>query len=95
MPEFKVSVDNDLHYMDESKRYIAGEFDTLEEAIAKCQSIVDEFISGADSMSDPKKFYESYVCFGEDPWIPQCDSFSAWDYAKERGFKIWNGKQSS
>lgn len=94
MNKFRVFVDDNFHYMDESERYIAGEFDTLEEAIAKCKSIVDEFISSADPMTDPEKAYETYVNFGEDPWIAGDASFSAWDYARERCFQIWNKTQS-
>ena len=31
--------------------------------------------------TDPDKAYESYVCFGDDPWIEGVD-FSAIEYAK-------------
>ena len=34
-----------------------------------------------DYETDPDKAYESYVCFGDDPWIDGVE-FSASEYAK-------------
>ena len=34
-----------------------------------------------ENETDPDKAYESYVCFGDDPWIEGVD-FSAIEYAK-------------
>lgn len=45
--KYIVYVDDNFHYMDESERYCAGEFDALEEAIAKCKQIVDESLSSS------------------------------------------------
>lgn len=39
--KFKVYVDDNFHYMDESHRYKLGEFNTLAKAIEACKEIVD------------------------------------------------------
>ena len=101
MKKYKVLVDDNYHYMDESERYSSGEFDTAEEAIAKCKAIVDEYIENpAIKATSPADLYDSYVTFGEDPFIegPTEVHFSAWDYAKKRSEQIFNerfGQKSS
>lgn len=40
--KFTVLVDDNYHYSDPDERYTLGEFDTLEAAIAACQTIVDD-----------------------------------------------------
>ncbi len=44
MPDYTVRVDDNFHYMDSSERYTAGEYDTWDEALAKAQSIVDDYL---------------------------------------------------
>ena len=41
--KYQLYVDDNFHYQDESERYLAGEYDTLEEALAAAKGIVDEF----------------------------------------------------
>jgi len=41
---YRVLVDDNFHYMDESERYELGKFKTLEAAVAACKRIVDEFL---------------------------------------------------
>ena len=41
---YKVLVDDNYHYMDESKRYELGEFHSYEEAVAASKRIVDEYL---------------------------------------------------
>lgn len=84
MEQFKVFVDDNFHYMDEDQRYSVGEFQTLDEAVTKCQAIVEEELSNMskDGMA-AETLYETYVSFGKDPWI-QGGGFSAWDYVKKR-----------
>ena len=68
--------------MDEDERFFYGEFSTSTQAIVTCQKIVDANIkSVTESMTDPDKAYESYVRFGDDPWIEGA-VFSAFEYAK-------------
>lgn len=42
MRKFEVFVDDNFHFMDEDERTSSGQFETLDEAITKCQGIVDE-----------------------------------------------------
>jgi len=86
---FKVHVDDNFHYMDESERYEKGTYDSYDSAVAACKKIVDDNLLAAykPGMS-AKKLYEGYVCFGDDPWITptpeESEDFSAWEYAKKR-----------
>ena len=99
MTRFKVMVDDNFHYMDESERYELGEFDSLEEAITACQRRVDgDLRSMFNSEDSAEDLYKRYTSFGEDPFIvatgPTDDkvAFSAWDYAKERSvFMVSHG----
>ena len=86
---YVVMVDDNFHYMDEDERYKHGEFADADVAIEHCRQIVDEFLASAykEGMSS-KDLWDSYVSFGEDPFILSVDvpgvRFSAWDYAKGR-----------
>lgn len=88
MTKYKVFVNDNFHYMDETERYELGTFETCEEAINACKKIVDEYLMSAykkGMMSN--ELYESYLMFGEDPFIVCEDNhctFSAWDYAKKK-----------
>ena len=84
---YRVLVDDNFHYMDESERYQLGEFDTLEAAVAACKRIVDEFlISNYRPGMTAAELHEQYAFFGEDPFIYTEGTvpFSARDYASER-----------
>jgi hypothetical protein len=86
--KYSVLVDDNFHYMDESERYSAGEFDTCADAIEKCKRIVDDFLlAGHKPSMTAKQLMEMYTSFGDDPFIvsqdPGC-SFHAWDYARQR-----------
>lgn len=82
---YKVFVDDNFHFMDESERYCDGEYATLAEATARCRAIVDKVLK---HLREPgmtaEQLYESYVSFGEDPWIQGGGDFSAWAHARER-----------
>ncbi len=86
--KYRVFVDDNFHFMDESERYKFGEFDTCEEAVAVSMKIVDEFLEkGYKKGMSFKELYEGYIGFGEDPFIISDDKtcfFSAWTYAKKR-----------
>jgi hypothetical protein len=49
LSRYKVIVDDNFHYMDESERYEHGVFATAEEAIAACKRIVDEDLGNIHS----------------------------------------------
>lgn len=97
---FKVLVDDNFNYMDSSERYEAGEYETLQKAIARCKNIVDHYLITAlesDSYklstykpgTESDSLYAYYTMNGEDPWIRGAEPkvgtyFSAWEYAKRR-----------
>jgi hypothetical protein len=92
---FKVFVDDNFHYMDESERYELGEFSTLDAAIEASKKIVDEYLLSAYHPGmTAQALFESYTSFGEDPYIVATPSketdvlFSAWDYAKRRCYEL-------
>jgi hypothetical protein len=89
---FKVFVDDNYHYQDESERYEQGEYESYEAAVAACKLIVDQYLAGAFKEGmNAAELYKSYVSFGEDPFVvpnPEGVLFSAWDYAKQRCLEI-------
>jgi hypothetical protein len=94
MPHYKVMIDDNFHYMDDSERLEFGTFATAEEAIGICRKIVDEWLKRHHKPGmTGDQLFELYVGFGEDPYViaPIGDAdpatagrFSAWDYARER-----------
>ena|ERR1700680_1490271 len=44
VPDYRVYVDDNSHYMDASERYAAGSYENCEIAKATCRRIVDEFL---------------------------------------------------
>lgn len=96
---YVVMVDDNYHYMDESERYRAGEFETSEEAAVLCRQIVDEYLESAlEPGMTAQSLWDSYKCFGEDPFILSVEAprvpFSAWDYARQRCFEIFGGQET-
>jgi hypothetical protein len=86
---FTVFVADNFHYMDESKTYKLGEFGSFELAMEASKRIVDEYLSSAyQADMTSAELYQSYVNFGEDPYIVSSESegghFSAWSYARKR-----------
>lgn len=88
---FKVLVDDNFHYMDESERYELGDFQTLDAAIAAARRVVDEYLQSAfEPGMKSDTLLATYLQFGEDPFIIASDAahsgvlFSARDYARER-----------
>lgn len=86
-----VMVDDNFAFMDTSERYKDGEYDSYEEAMAKCKAIVDDYL---DSALEPgmtaEQLLASYQMFGEDPFIigNKKDDFSAWKYAEARSKEL-------
>ena len=86
---YRVIVDDNYHYMDESERYLHGEFATLEAAVAAARQIVDDYLESAYKAGmGGDELMASYAMFGEDPFITAPDAtgvlFSARDYARQR-----------
>lgn len=74
MTNYKVIIDDNFHYQDESERVTHGLFVTAADAVAACKAIVDGFLAGAfkQGMSG-EALYDLYVGFGEDPFIVTLD----------------------
>jgi hypothetical protein len=87
---FKVYVDENSHYKDESERYLKGDYADCETAVDVCKQIIDDFLKkayGKDKTAD--QLWREYTTWGEDPFIVVTEgenncAFSAWDYAKDR-----------
>lgn len=94
--KYKVYMDDNFHFMDESERYCAGTFDTAKGAINACKRIVEQSLN--ESLQNAKTADElarSYKMFGEDPWISCREKdieFNAWDYATKRSKEIFAEK---
>ena len=86
---YRVLVDDNFHYMDESERYELGTFASLEAAVQAAQAIVDSFLASEYKPGmTAHQLYGQYTSFGDDPFILASDhskvTFSAWDYARRR-----------
>ena len=88
---YSVQVDDNFHYQDEGARYRLGDFTTLDDAVAACKKVVDQFLEAAASPDGTAaERYQHYAGFGPDPFITTDDPnvgkvpFSAWDYARQR-----------
>ena len=86
---FRVFVDDNFHYMDDSYRITLGDFDTLEAAIAAARARVDECLQ--DLMTPgltADQLFRDYMHCGDDPFVVVPDTtdvlFSARNYARER-----------
>ncbi len=67
---YRVEVDDNFHFMNESYRYQAGEFETYEEAMAVARGIVDDNLRRLREAGDTAStLYTKYMSFGEDPFI--------------------------
>lgn len=92
--KYKVCVDDNFHYMDESERYTKGEYETAEAAISAAKQIVNDYlISIYNPGMTADKLFENYRGYGEDPFIVSEDKscqFSAWTYAEARSKEICN-----
>jgi len=91
MPYYRVLINDNAHFMDESERSDHGVFADADEAIAACKKSVDDELK---AMCRPgmtaKELYKLYAAFGPDPFVEALNpndpevEFSAWAYAKTR-----------
>ena len=101
MVSYKVLVNDNSHYMNQSERSEHGIFPSAAEAVAACRKIVDNDL---DSMwrlgTTAAALYRLYVSFGPDPFAVPVDpddpsvDFSAWTYAKVRCKEIASTRSS-
>lgn len=61
--KYVVMVDDNFHFMDESERYKAGEFDTYEQAEALCREIIRK------SFQELGGSFEAWKNYGDSPFI--------------------------
>jgi hypothetical protein len=83
---YTVYIDDNFDYMDEDKRATYGNFESLEEAVQVCKTIVDAFLTKVHKPGmSARQLHEEYIASGDDPFIrgPGA-SFSAWTYARQR-----------
>jgi hypothetical protein len=87
---YRVFVDDNYHYMDESERYELGSFTTLDAAVAACRRIVDDFLQANYTPGmRAAQLYALYTAFGEEPFVAEAgDAFSAWRYAEQRAAEL-------
>ena len=68
--KYKVYIDDNFHYMDESERYTVGSYNSLEKALEKCKEIT---ISSLENLCEkgitPERLSALWSMFGEDPFI--------------------------
>jgi hypothetical protein len=88
---YRVIIDDNFRYQDESERVTHGQFETAAEAIAACRAIVDDFLDGVvEPGVSAAALYDLYMSFGDDPFVVPVNpkdapvTFSAWQYARER-----------
>jgi hypothetical protein len=94
--KYRVLIDDNYDYMDESARYGGGSFDTFEEAVTRCKELVDDSLEECyeEGMSGGE-LDGRYKMFGDDPFIMSDDpvgKYSSWDYAKVRSEEICREK---
>ena len=67
---YVVKIDDNYHFMDESERITAGSYDTLEEAIRKCEEITIRSLSDLYERGiTPERLSAQWAMFGDDPFI--------------------------
>ena len=68
--QFKIFVDDNYHYMDESERYAAGSYDSLDEAVNKCKELTIKSLENLyEKGITPEKLQIQWSMFGEDPYV--------------------------
>jgi hypothetical protein len=91
MPNYRVLVNENARYMDESERSDHGVFASAEDALAACKAMIDDELNTMHSPGmSAEELYRLYIGFGPDPFVVPLDpddasiEFSAWSYAKQR-----------
>ena len=68
--KYKVFVDDNYHYMDESERYVADSYSSLEDAVERCKELTIKSLE--DLYEDgitPENLSAQWAMFGEDLYI--------------------------
>lgn len=89
---YRVIIDDNFHFMDESERDLAGTYPDCETARQQCIALVERSLKAEYQPGmEAKELLERYKSFGDDPWISGPDRecrFSAWEYAAARAKEI-------
>ena len=86
--KYRLSCDDNFHFMDANERDTCSGYDSAGAAIAAAKAIVDRYLQWEyrPGMS-ADELYDYYTSFGDDPFIrtddPKC-VFSAWTYTEQR-----------
>ena len=68
--KYKIYVDDNYHYMDESERYVAGSYSSLEEAVERCKEITIKSLEDFyENGITPENLSAQWAMFGEDPFV--------------------------
>ena len=68
--KYKVYVDDNYHYMDESERYAVGSYHSLEDALEKCKEItIGSLVDLVEKGITAENLSAQWSMFGEDPFI--------------------------
>ena len=89
--KYTVRMLDNFHFMDKSEEYNSGTYDTYEEAVDKCKSILDDFLESAYQPGDTAEtLYGTYVQYGETPliWGEDLGDFDSNKYARMRCMEI-------
>jgi hypothetical protein len=89
--KYRVLVDDNYDYMDESRRWERGQYDTVEEAIGACKAMVDAWLQEHYKPGmTAEELEKGFKMFGDDPFVPGVapETFSAWRYASRRAREI-------
>ncbi len=93
---FTVYIDDNFNHGDEDERYILGEYESYEDAVAACKKAVEiNLLELYQAGMTPAALYRAYTSFGEDPFIMPSvgnDGFSAWNYAQDHCAEICASK---
>ena len=84
---YRVTIADNFHYMDQAQYVDGGEFATYDDALARATAIVDESLRSNWQAGDtPDALMARYAMFGDDPFIvpAQEPRFSARDHARTR-----------
>ncbi len=94
--QYRGLIDDNFHFMDEDEREEYGSYESFDEALLVCRSIVDQWLeNNYQPEMTAAELYNRYKDFGDDPFIVGFDipsRFSAWEYAEQRCREIFSKK---
>jgi len=83
---YTVFIDDNFHHGNASERVTHGQFETSDEAVAACRSIVDDFLAGAfEPGMSATALYGLYTSFGDDPFQLYQSGRTAHRWPSQRG----------